>query len=158
MSMRQIFHPQERAILCDYFGLERPEELQAIDVSAPDGANDDPEQPVLVEPDADKHVSTYGVANAVARLLLARVQSRLPQWIARKNDEIVLGRRHRKPKTRQVDPLPRFLFAINWADSGPGFSWPEAYHAIYVPGFDRFVVTASQDSPDAYGYADIAVG
>lgn len=156
--MEQIFHPQEQAILFDYFGMERPGELRAVDASARGSTSDDPEEPVLVEPDADGRPSTNGMANAVARLLLARIQSRLPQWIARKKGKIVLGRQHRRAKTRQVDPLPQFLFQINWANSGPGFSWPEAYHVTYVPGFQKFVVTASQDSPDAYGYADLAIG
>jgi hypothetical protein len=54
--------------------------------------------------------------------------------------------------------MPRFLFEINWGDSGPGFSWPEAYHLAWLPGFDRYLVTASQDSPDRYGYTDVAIG
>ena len=157
-AMKQIFHPQDRAILFDYFGMERPEELRAVDVLARGGTSDDPKEPVLVEPDADRQSSTNGAANAVARLLLARIQSRLPQWMTRKEGKLVSARQHRKAKSRQVDPLPQFLFEINWANSGPGFSWPEAYHVTYVPGFQRFVVTASQDSPDAYGYADLAIG
>ena len=28
----------------------------------------------------------------------------------------------------------------------------------YVPGFDRWVVTLSDDSPDMYGYTDVAMG
>jgi len=45
----------------------------------------------------------------------------------------------------KVELWPYYLLTINWADSGPGFSWPVAYNAIYVPGFDRTVVTASGD-------------
>ncbi len=54
--------------------------------------------------------------------------------------------------------LPRRLLTINWADSGPGFSWPVAYYATYVPGYNRTVVTASGDCPDALGVCDIALG
>ncbi len=54
--------------------------------------------------------------------------------------------------------MPRYLFMVNWADSGPGYSWPESYHATYLPGFDVFVVTGSMDSPDAHGYTDLAIG
>ena len=52
----------------------------------------------------------------------------------------------------------RFLFRINWADSGPGFSWPADYHLIWLPGFERWVLIYSADSPDAFGYSDFALG
>ena len=47
--------------------------------------------------------------------------------------------------------------------SGPvlhhlGYSWPEAYHVTYLPGFDKFVITASQDGPDVFGCSDHAIG
>jgi hypothetical protein len=51
-----------------------------------------------------------------------------------------------------------YLFTLNWADSGPGFSWPEAYFLTWVPQYDRFVVTGSMDCPDALGYCDFALG
>ena len=47
---------------------------------------------------------------------------------------------------------------INWADSGPGFSWPESYYVSYLPVYDVYVVTASADSPDTWGYCDLAIG
>jgi len=47
---------------------------------------------------------------------------------------------------------------IDWAMSGPGISWPEAYYITFVPGFDRYVVTASRDSADLYGCCDHAIG
>jgi hypothetical protein len=47
---------------------------------------------------------------------------------------------------------------INWADSGPGISWPEDYYATFVPGFERFVVTASMDGTDMWGVTDLAIG
>jgi len=37
-------------------------------------------------------------------------------------------------------------------------SWPEAYHLTWLPEFDRYVVTASADSTDAWGYEDRAIG
>jgi len=43
------------------------------------------------------------------------------------------------------------LFQINWADSGPGLSWPADYNLVWVPSFARFVLTYSADSPDAFG-------
>jgi hypothetical protein len=60
--------------------------------------------------------------------------------------------------SRSVVLLPQHLFTINWADSGPGISWPEAYHVTYIPDYDRYVVTASQDSKDMWGFNDLAIG
>jgi hypothetical protein len=59
---------------------------------------------------------------------------------------------------RRVTVVPRHLLTINWADSAPGFSWPEAYHATFIPGFNRYVVTASRDSPEPYECCDHAIG
>ena len=65
--------------------------------------------------------------------------------------------------TSTTNPLadhagPCDLCTINWADSGPGFSWPESYHVTYLPGFDKFVITSSRDGPDAWGCSDHAIG
>ena len=61
-------------------------------------------------------------------------------------------------KAEQLTLIPRYLFQLNWADSGSGFSWPEAYHYTFVPGFEQCVLTASRDSTDGYGFADHAIG
>ena len=59
---------------------------------------------------------------------------------------------------KSVTLMPQHLLTINWASSGPGFWWPEAYYVTYVLGYDRFTVTASADSPDAYGCEDFVLG
>jgi hypothetical protein len=59
---------------------------------------------------------------------------------------------------RPVRLTPEFLFQINWADSGPGVSWPESYHFTPIFGYGRCVVTMSHDSPDVFGCADLAIG
>lgn len=186
--MEEIYLPQERAILCDYFRIDRPAGLVAIDVETRPAANGaqrrraadsrgegraaressgestsettgDDAGLVLVEPDMNDEFTEFSLPNAVARIALARIQHRLPQWGAVLADgTLILGRRLRKSSARRVTFLPQHLFTINWADSGPGFSWPEAYHVTYLPGFDRYVVTASQDSPDTYGYSEFAIG
>lgn len=98
---------------------------------------------------------------AVAQILLGRIEHQLPQWIASRSDgEVVVGR---QPRTRpaaaeRLTFLPSTVFCINWADSGPGFSWPETYHVTYIPGFERYIVTASRDSCDMWGCADHAIG
>jgi hypothetical protein len=103
---------------------------------------------------------------AVAAIVLERIQNTLPQWASvrlRESDDdetdIFLARevRERRAK-RTVELLPKYLLTINWADSGPGFSWPVAYHVTWVPIYNQYVVTQSADSPDAYGYCDFAIG
>jgi len=97
----------------------------------------------------------------VSELALCSVRDQLPQWWAmRKDGHLLIGRRIPLRAVRRIDGLlkPVFLCEINWADSGPGYSWPECYYATPLPGYNLVVVTASQDSPDAYGYADIAIG
>jgi hypothetical protein len=37
-------------------------------------------------------------------------------------------------------------------------SWPESYHLTHIFGYDRWVVTMSQDSTDVWGYTDLAIG
>jgi hypothetical protein len=73
----------------------------------------------------------------------------------------VLARKYRDKGSIPVKTVllqPRHLFTINWVDSGPGYSWLVAYYLTWVPHYDRFVVTASADSPDALGYCDFALG
>jgi len=108
---------------------------------------------------ADRDLEYYALENAVARLVLEGIQDRLPQWATRDKEGDVIFGWNILPKTnRKLSFAPQCLFGINWANSGPGFSWPEEYYLAYVPLYDRFVVTASQDSPDVYGYTDIAIG
>jgi hypothetical protein len=62
-----------------------------------------------------------------------------------------------KPRWR-VGIISRRLFAINWADTAPGVSWLVEYRAMWLPIYDRWVVTASADGDDAFGYPDFALG
>lgn len=148
--MTTIYTPTERAFLCDYFQIDRPDELALIDVRVPaDG--------IYVEDSGSGE--DIDLSNAVARLGLQRVQDRLPAWTSiDSSGEFLEARRYFEAKERGVELMPQLLFTINWADSGPGFSWPEAYHLIWFPEFDRYVVTGSQDSTDVYGVEDVALG
>jgi len=73
---------------------------------------------------------------AVASIVLERIQDRLPNWaaveLAENDGEETVVHLARKVKPRQEDRitelLPRYLMMINWADSGPGYSWPVAYY------------------------------
>ena len=98
---------------------------------------------------------------AVARVLLNPIQASLPQWAAvRESGEVLLNRKEiqRHPQAVRLTLEPRLVCCINWADSGPGYSWPESYHVTYIPGLERFIVTASRDGADAFGCADHALG
>jgi hypothetical protein len=59
---------------------------------------------------------------------------------------------------RRVGIISRRLFAINWAGSARGVSWPVEYRVTWLPIYDRWVVTASADGDDAFGYADFELG
>ncbi len=169
-QLRAIYDDTELAILFDWLELARPDPLQGLVLDYQDA--DAGEADEADEEDAEGlngHIrlrhSVLGysddnaLSNAVARLLLSQVQDRLPQWAAMRNDgHIDFARQYSPRREGTVELLPRFLFMINWADSGPGFSWPESYNVAYLPGFDRYVVTASQDSPDVHGYTDEAIG
>jgi hypothetical protein len=115
------------------------------------------------EPDHFRHFyETIGVPTetsapmlniAVAHILLHEIQGGLPQWLGTS-----FGRKpiHRH-KAAKLAFNPKLICCINWADSGPGFSWPESYHLTYIPGFDKFVITSSRDSEDAWGCTDHAI-
>ncbi len=97
---------------------------------------------------------------AVAQILLNPIQDNLPNWGFTNDDgDLEVGRlsKPRLPDAR-LNFNPQHVCTINWADSGPGFSWPEAYYITYLPSFNCHVVTASRDSKDAYGCTDHAIG
>ena len=71
--------------------------------------------------------------NAIARICLESAQRSLPQWAMVRDGKVTLGRRRQRTARRARKLRPVHLFTINWADSGPGFSWPEAYHVTCLP-------------------------
>lgn len=98
-------------------------------------------------------------AIAVAQILLHEIQDSLPQWASVGESGAILNRKkHRRHKDARLVFSPLLVCTVNWADSGPGISWPESYHVTYLPGFDRFVVTASRDGDDVWGCSDHAIG
>ena len=97
---------------------------------------------------------------AVAQILLHGVQDSLPQWAAIGRDaDLLLNRRRHRSHARGILPFhPHRLFSINWATSGPGYDWPEEHRVTYLPGFNKYIFTASRDGDDAFGCADHAIG
>jgi hypothetical protein len=99
------------------------------------------------------------IAIAVAQIILHHVQATLPQWSSGSGGTVDLNRKeYKRHKDARLTFNPQLVCTINWADSGRGFSWPESYHVTYLPGFDKFVITASRDGADAWGCADHAIG
>lgn len=146
--MLDFFTPTEQALLCDYFGIKRPKVLQGIDIfQKPECGG------LWVDSDHDRALDA-----TVAQIALAVIQSRLPQCGSVSDGVVTLFRQPFIRPARGVVLLPRHLFTINWADSAPGISWPESYHVTFIPDYDRYVVTESQDSKDMWGHNDLAIG
>jgi hypothetical protein len=101
---------------------------------------------------------------AVAAIVLERVQRRLPQWAGSRIEpdgtRTTLLARDYRPKSaeRKVELMPQRLLTIDWASTAPGYGWPVEYNVTYVPVYDRHIITASADSREMFGYADIAIG
>src|SRR5215813_5691464 len=132
----RLLPDQEQALLACYVtGTKQPASFQQL--------FDTMEVPTNAEPDR--------LQIAVAQILLHHVQDRLPQWAAITSDgELVTNRRrHARHKDARLQFNPRLLFEINWATSGPGYEWPEAYHVTSVPGFEKYISTASRDGDAA---------
>jgi hypothetical protein len=99
------------------------------------------------------------LAIAVAQIVLHEIQGSLPQWASVRDDEVVLNRKeHKRHRDARLIFNPQLVCTINWADCGPGFSWPESYHVTFLPGFNKFIVTSSRDGDDVWGCSDHAIG
>ena len=101
---------------------------------------------------------------AVAQILLRNIQSRLPNsGVVDEYGSVSLTRnidKKNKLSSSKIAFIPRLIFSINWANTGPGTSWPEQYRITYVPDYEEYIVTASSDSQDYYHgvSGDIALG
>src|SRR5262245_42400821 len=146
-----LFTHDEHAVLSDWFGQQAPAAAAHVEL-----------EDALDRLGFGERCGPYSqTAAAVAHIVLEAIENRLPAWACWKGDELICARRYRgpdqKPRRRTV-LLPSALFAIDWALSVPGFSWPFSYHLVWTPIYERVVVTASADCPDAFGYADFALG
>ena len=145
-----LFLPEEHLIIANWLNVKP---LGAV----PNGLSVDQALETL---GLNEEVTIHSTVDyAVAAILLERIQDTLPQWASVRDDHVTLGRNTRdRAATRVVELTPRFLMMINWADSAPGYSWPEAYYVTYVPLYEKFIVTASVDSTDVHGVTDFAIG
>lgn len=158
-----FFHPREVAIIGKYLGMADllPKEIQRLEPDALELKEElwDEAANGIALHFADGGGTELALENAVARICLQNVQEQLPQWAACVGDRWVEGRSLKPAEKLPLRVLsPLHLFTINWADSGPGFSWPEAYYVTLLPWFNRYVVTASDDGVEPHGYSDFALG
>ena len=164
-EIKKFFHAREIGILAEYLNqwssVPAGTDWLGYDEPAP-GDWDEATQGIGIRegaPYASQDPEQNALPNAVARICLTNVQDNLPQWASIKDDEVTLARKVKR--TTELPSrilLPQHLFTINWANSAPGLSWPEAYYVTYLPGWDVHIVTASQDSDEIYGYEDFAIG
>jgi len=159
------YHPLEHAYISDFLGVVRPDCARALNPHAPEELDkvldhDEYESDGIfrLRPTHDGECNAYTVANAIARMALSEHQRELPQWGYSTGDGVVKTRHYEGRSLRHARFDPQFLLMINYADSGPGFSWPETYHAVLFPHYDVYIATASQDSPEVRGYVDEAMG
>ena len=163
---RASYHPVEQFYF-EYFlglttelpeGIEHWSELDAFGLS--DSEVLASPYVLLVSSWATHHDDLTRVNNAVARLVLETVAESLPNFVLLNHidDSYITSRPPSARRNRSVASLPTFLFEINWATSGPGFTWEERYHVGYIAEYDVYIVTASQDSDDVYGFCDICIG
>jgi len=148
------FEPGERTILRAYFGMPALADGPKLEdlYGEPPGQREptaDLGGPVRL-PRLDRYASVSPVQVAVARICLAAEREDLLPWFACSEEGEIAGRQGFTRRNDQaIQPLADRLLCINWADSGPGISWPEDYHLCFVPGFDRYVVTLSVDTPES---------
>ena len=158
--LRELYDDIELAIVFDWLGVERLAELKDVDITKEwhDEEEDwDAPGEIRLLQFVYKEYGDVALSNAVARLVLSKVQNRLPEWAMVKEGQVIRARKYFSYRRHSIEPIPRFQLEINWADSGPGFSWPETYYSTFLPGFELFIVTASQDCSDAYGVTDEAI-
>jgi hypothetical protein len=146
-----VFTAVEHAVLAKWF--DQPMPATAASIKLKDA---------LAELGFEKSCEPYSQSDAtVAHTLLEAVDHRLLAFTRMEGDELVNARHPSKPRhkpRRQAALLPHELFGIDWCLSAPGFSWPVHYHLVWTPIYDRYVVTASADCTDLFGYADFALG
>ena len=164
-ELTKFYHQREINLLAEYLGrrddlpasLHDPDALYSVDEDW-----DEATQGIGIREGANagtQETEEHALPNAVARICLTNVQDSLPQWAAVSDGEVTLARKVRdSSELPERILLPKHLFTINWANSAPGLSWPEAYYVTQLPGWDVYIVTASQDTDEIYGYEDFAIG
>jgi hypothetical protein len=159
------FFPREHAILAEYFDLQEKQPHQARAFDPHEITSEENNYDEAVEGIACR--KSYGgrdyraIDNAVARIALAPVRKNLPTWGGLGKDGAFHSRQSENESIlpeRGYRSDPVHVLSINWASSGPSYSWPLKYYISWIPYYERYVVTVSYDSPEVEGYLDLAIG
>jgi hypothetical protein len=150
--IKQAFHPVEAAIARIALGLpaergDKKYDLWNLDKSLHSGV-------VHLEQGFNESGRRRSASDALARMVLSGVEDTLPVYIAVSRGVTIVTRKQRAPRIPSVRAVPIFLLEVNWANSAPGISWPEAHHVGWLPDFDRWVLTSSRGTPELDGYCD----
>ena len=165
-SLVEHFFPREHAILAEYFGqVEKlPEEAKLFDpyeIFSNDSTFDEEANGIICRSSTETDDLQKALANAVARIALSPIRSKLPKWASVSNSEVYHTRQEdieSKLPARGFRSQPILALTLNWADSGPGQSWPLDYYVTWIPHYDNYVVTVSYDDVVVEGYLDLAIG
>ena len=165
-SLVEHFFPREHAILAEYFGqVEKlPEEAKLFDpyeIFSNDRTFDEEANGIICRSSTETDDLQKALANAVARIALSPIRSKLPKWASVSNSEVYHTRQEDieiKLPARGFRSQPILALTLNWADSGPGQSWPLDYYVTWIPHYDNYVVTVSYDDVVVEGYLDLAIG
>ena len=147
-----LFTLEEHRILADWLGATPPVEAQPLEIE---------DALARLGVISDTHELYQRPQAAVAFIVLEVTAGQLPNCGIFSGGELTLTRDYRPKELaphRKVALIPQHLFTVNWADCGPGISWPGAYYTTWVPLYERYVVTYSADTPAVFGYCDIALG
>ena len=165
-SLVEHFFPREHAILAEYFGQVKklPEEAKLFDpyeIFSNDSTFDEEANGIICRSSTETDDLQKALANAVARIALSPIRSKLPKWASVSNSEVYHTRQEdieSKLPARGFRSQPILALTLNWADSGPGQSWPLDYYVTWIPHYDNYVVTVSYDDVVVEGYLDLAIG
>jgi hypothetical protein len=147
--MKPVFHPIEAAIVRIALGLSIAPDDRKLDLWRPTRGV------VSLRADqSDVQDLQRAANNALARLILSGYEDKLPAYLWSAGGVVHSTR----PEVGRKRFKTELLFGINWASSGPGFSWPEVYHLAWLPVFDSWVVVASRDTDEVDGYCDRVLG
>ena len=165
-SVMEHFLPREHAILAEYFKQPKklPEEAKLFDpyeIFSNDSTFDEEANGIICRSSTETDDLQKALANAVARIALSPIRSKLPKWASVRNSEVYHTRQEdieSKLPARGFRSQPILALTLNWADSGPGHSWPLDYYVTGSPLYEHYVVTVSYDDVVVEGYLDLAIG
>jgi hypothetical protein len=163
----ESYRTDDRILLTSWFAHEKSKRYSLRSLPAAKNlAHVDPSLVATEAALATTNVPTHPVNGysrldaATGNLILQSVQRRLPHWESEEHHghgRFARIDRMYALKGRLLSFIPQHLFTITWPGRKPGLAGPIAYHLVWLPVFDRFVVTASVPTREGNGYCDFAL-